>query len=370
MSYVGSPMYEVTAEHAAALLSIPVVLGLLTFARRSQRQWSTAYRGLPAVRRLLVSLVAIDATMHLFLGPTHGGRLGLALFSFGVVGWVLARRLILGSTRSAGTIVWALSGLAAYAVAAVSGRTTVDQVGTASKLLELAALASVLVRVQRVRFALGSAGLVATAVMVAAASWAGAMEAGGHGHELGEVPAPGVLLPQSEDRDPTPAEVAAAARFHRTVAAAIAPYQSLAAAAEAGFAVENLAGSAWHADNPVHKADGRIFDPEAPETLVYAEGPDGPVLVGAMFQMDGLRNPGPAIGGPLTVWHAHDHVCLSLVPLGLAGLTGPFGSCPPGTITIPLTNEMIHVWTVPGAPEPFGDLDETWLEMYLSSAAG
>jgi hypothetical protein len=27
---------------------------------------------------------------------------------------------------------------------------------------------------------------------------------------------------------------------------------------------------------------------------------------------------------------------------------------------------MIHVWTVPGAPDPFGDLDDAWLDAYLS----
>jgi hypothetical protein len=30
---------------------------------------------------------------------------------------------------------------------------------------------------------------------------------------------------------------------------------------------------------------------------------------------------------------------------------------------------MIHTWIVPGAPEPFGDLDEAWKRAYLEAVA-
>ncbi len=92
-----------------------------------------------------------------------------------------------------------------------------------------------------------------------------------------------------------------------------------------------------------------------------------PVLLGAQFSMPEKGQAGPAIGGPLTVWHAHDHVCVGL-PGVLTGLQSPFGTCPIGSITIPETNEMIHVWTLPGVPEPFGDLDDAWLNEYLEAA--
>jgi hypothetical protein len=29
---------------------------------------------------------------------------------------------------------------------------------------------------------------------------------------------------------------------------------------------------------------------------------------------------------------------------------------------------MIHIWIVPGAPEPFGDLDDEWKRAYLHGA--
>jgi hypothetical protein len=85
-----------------------------------------------------------------------------------------------------------------------------------------------------------------------------------------------------------------------------------------------------------------------------------------MFEMPVVGDPGPAVGGPLTVWHAHDHVCVSLLPPTLSGLVSPFGTCPVGSLTIPVTEEMLHVWTVPGAPNRFGDLDEDWRKRYLA----
>ena len=75
---------------------------------------------------------------------------------------------------------------------------------------------------------------------------------------------------------------------------------------------------------------------------------------------------GPMIGGPLTVWHAHEHVCIGLLPPGLTGLRSPLGGCPVGSIEVPRTNEMIHLWTIPGAPQAWGDLDETWRAAYIA----
>ena len=56
-------------------------------------------------------------------------------------------------------------------------------------------------------------------------------------------------------------------------------------------------------------------------------------------------------------------------PSTLAGLLSLLGTCPIGTIDVQLTPEMIHIWIVPGAPEPFGDLDEAWKRAYLQAIA-
>jgi hypothetical protein len=86
-----------------------------------------------------------------------------------------------------------------------------------------------------------------------------------------------------------------------------------------------------------------------------------------MFVMPSLGASGPAVGGPATVWHAHENICVSLTPPALTGILSPLGSCPVGSIAWPVTPEMIHVWTIPGAPQPFGDLDDAWLRDYLAT---
>jgi hypothetical protein len=40
--------------------------------------------------------------------------------------------------------------------------------------------------------------------------------------------------------------------------------------------------------------------------------------------------------------------------------------CPIGSILLPRTPEMLHLWVVPGAP-PFGDIDEDLRSEYLAA---
>jgi hypothetical protein len=175
-------------------------------------------------------------------------------------------------------------------------------------------------------------------------------------------------MPVVPAREATPAERAAADDLIIAARKALAKYADINVAAADGYNVKGIAGIDFHASNPANENDGRILDVAHPETLVYAVAPNGqPVLMGAMFLMPKIGEPGPTIGGPLTVWHAHQHVCISLTPPGLAGLLSPLGTCPIGTIDLALTAEMIHIWIVPGAPEPFGDLDDAWKRAYLAA---
>jgi len=64
---------------------------------------------------------------------------------------------------------------------------------------------------------------------------------------------------------------------------------------------------------------------------------------------------------------------------GLAALSGARNN-PPDLIVLDLTlpimgrdrslSEMMHVWTVPDAPQQFGDLDPVWKKSYLDSLSG
>jgi hypothetical protein len=155
-----------------------------------------------------------------------------------------------------------------------------------------------------------------------------------------------------------------------TARTALARYADPAVAAADGYKVDGLAGIDFHASNPAYEKDGRILDPAHPETLVYAVAPNGqPVLMGAMFLMPQIGQPGPTVGGPLTVWHAHEDVCIALTPPGLSGLLSPLGTCPVGSILLPRTAEMIHIWIVPGAPDPIGELDDRWRRAFLQGVA-
>ena len=369
-SYVGSPMYRIIAEHAPAVV---VLLGLWLGFWWLKRRGSTrldSYFALPLVHRFLAWLLAITGVGHLALVFTHEPSFYTGLYLLGgVAPLYVLRRLLRGERWRRWTALIMLGLIVGYGASLVSGEAP-DQYGLAMKLVELTALFIVLrptTDTRWRRFA-ASAASVSAALFIALVSWVGAFSSGDGGHHLGETPAPGVLLPAGEDREPTSEESVLAAHLFFDTRDALAKYEDVDVAREAGYAVDGMSGRSFHADNEQFKGDGVYFDPERPETLVYAVADSGqPVLLGAMFQMDGIGQPGPAIGGPLTVWHAHDHVCFSLTPPGLAGLTSPLGQCPLGSFTMPITHEMLHIWTLPGVEEAFGDIDDEWLNDYLST---
>ena len=132
---------------------------------------------------------------------------------------------------------------------------------------------------------------------------------------------------------------------------------ALASVAEAeGYRVVHDAdGKLLHYLNPAYASDGRAVDPTRIESLLYVVLPGGgKLLVGGMFTMPkGQR--GPAVGGSLTQWHAHDDLCLD--PVKAIAITQlPGGGCPAGS-AVGATGEMMHVWAVEYPAGPFGELD-------------
>ncbi len=106
-------------------------------------------------------------------------------------------------------------------------------------------------------------------------------------------------------------------------------------------------------------SDGRILDPDYPESLVYDTSGGGRRLVSAMFMLE----PGaslddvPELGGALTQWHIHDNLCFTPGDNPrVAGLTQGDGSCPaPLQKLTPVP--MIHVWIEPHECGPFSALE-------------
>ena len=104
--------------------------------------------------------------------------------------------------------------------------------------------------------------------------------------------------------------------------------------------------------------DGRILDPDHPESLVYEpDGKGGKKLVAAMFMLETGQTLAdvPDVGGKLTQWHIHNNLCFTVSGV-VAGLTAPDGSCSAPLVKGPDT-PMIHVWIRPHPCGPFAALE-------------
>lgn len=366
---VGSLMYDNLPAHVPAL-----VLGagfLLVCLGRSI--WG-AWRQRSLRDRFLLGLILFEAGAHLGLAITaEGTGWRLAFLSSSLFALWIARRLLTGRPwRLWASAMW-IGSLVGYWISSLGGH-PVDQIGLVVKFAEIVGLFLTLgtreLKPGKRRilpgFALLSAVLINTIFVWASAFRAGSGDLGVVSHHAGTSPTPGMVMAYTSPHPPSSAEVAFGDWLFTETRAAIAPYSDPAVAAAAGYQMSGLSGNDFHAANPAYQKDGRELDPAKPENLVYAMGPQGPVLMGAMFETEGLRNAPPASGGHELHWHRHEQVCFSIVPLGLTGLVDPAGLCPIGSLAMPTTNSMMHVWVVPGAPQRFGDLDEDWKAAYLA----
>jgi hypothetical protein len=104
--------------------------------------------------------------------------------------------------------------------------------------------------------------------------------------------------------------------------------------------------------------DGRILDPDYPESLVYQPQKDGSKkLVAAMFMLapDQTLDQVPDIGGKLTQWHIHNNLCFTASGR-VAGISTEPGKCRPG-LNPGSQAPMIHVWIQPHPCGPFAALE-------------
>lgn len=164
----------------------------------------------------------------------------------------------------------------------------------------------------------------------------------------------------------TPAQTAAAKDLLARTIAATAAYRDPAVATRAGFDVQ----AAWdrkqkllaaagkkgsdktlkqglvHVPNKANRTDGKILDPNAPETLIYRRSADGSfTLVGVMFTAE--KKAPPTSYQPYVRWHTHE-ACVGggvqkLKPVD--GLNPANGNCAAGT-TLRTSGAMTHLWFV------------------------
>jgi len=168
----------------------------------------------------------------------------------------------------------------------------------------------------------------------------------------GSSPQRGVLHDHGEVLGVTTAELEAAARLVADTKAAAARFENLEAArAEGYYQVAPPRNGLAHYLNAGYTRDGRILDPERPESLIYLRMTNGSwKLVGVMYRMPSPDQPGPRVGGALTAWHAHDNLCTAN---GRVVATTTNGSCTIGTWS--KTPEMLHVWLVDNPDGVFSD---------------
>jgi hypothetical protein len=164
--------------------------------------------------------------------------------------------------------------------------------------------------------------------------------------------APGMKMASSRacTATPTAAQQRAAVRLVNASWRGARQYQSLAAARAAGYRPITPTGApVVHYLNPSFYRNtfigGPVLDTAQPQSLVYANTPDGAVLVAAMY----ITTPGgatPQPGGCLTQWHVHTNLCFA-GGLGVVGVVGgAHQACPAGSSNR-VTPPMLHVWFVP-----------------------
>jgi hypothetical protein len=338
-------------------------------------------------------LLAICAAVHVALPLGQHDRPVLTLgflAAGGAYAW-LAMRVVEGRPWRLWTALLLVASLLTYAVVSASGAEQPDQVGIATVLVEIALLGLCLVPLRqpgrRRRFArfAASTGMVFTAFLVGALVWAGTLAAHNgantevaaagasasttaldhdhHSHAQDSRAQAGIVVGPVDGNDPTPAQQQAAAQLAEAVKADTARFADLDVALAAGYRLPAVReGMEVHLENKGYANDGRILDPQRPETLVYAISGGRATLLGALFVMQKGGEPGPAVGGSITHWHAHN-VCVTAFPPGF-GLVTPFGGCTALSVDI-TTPEMMHVWVVDSPAGTFADgLDDAWVRAY------
>ena len=338
-------MYDLAPGHLPGLIGGFVALPLAMFAVRRSR-W---HRASPTTVQIAAVLMAVSGAVHLALIPHHlsSSPVTSALFFFNGVAFVGLAAVVAWRwwrTASALLIVLTVLGYVVYIGAQLESS---DQVGIATKLVELTALGMILVpttgesrRTHRaLRWSVLGAALPALMVTLASVVWISDLA-----HPNATHVHAGALL-QKTNLVPTPQQQAAATDLYEQTAAAIEPYKDSHNAWAAGYRPNgSTTMPSTHWINNAYVNGGYVLDPHHPQGLVYANSHHGPVLLGAMFQMKSIGVFGPDPGGPLTAWHQHQNVCFT--PFGLEfSLMTPFSTCPLGAIDFSAP-AMLHVWIV------------------------
>jgi hypothetical protein len=168
----------------------------------------------------------------------------------------------------------------------------------------------------------------------------------------------------------TPAEKAAAQLLLDQTKLGTERFQDLNVALSVGYRyVTPPADPIVHYINPAYLTTASTLNPEQPESLIYGTSARGPILLAAMYIAHRLGQPGPDIGGPLTLWHSHSNLCFNSKTNIIDSFTDSAGNCPAGSFNSG-TPEMLHVWVVDNPNGPFStDMNPAALVRLLQAGA-
>jgi hypothetical protein len=350
-------MFDISPDHAiglyAGLLALPIAL--IAMWLRSARH------SVPGTVQAASVLMTVSGAIHLGLVSTHlGERVTAVLFILNGIAYIGLAQLFTWRWWRPAAAALLLATIFGYLGFIALGFDTPDQVALATKLLEMIALGLVLVPVRgygrprdrAFNWALVASGLPLLILINGAAIWGIGLATPDARHVHA-----GALL-QSTNSVATPDQVAAAAQLYADTKAATLPYQDWHNAWAAGYRPGATSMPSTHWMNNTYVKAGYVMDPNRPQGLVYANSKHGPVLLGAMFQMQHINQFGPDPGGPLTAWHQHENICFTPLGFEFTFMT-PYAVCPLGSIDISVS-PMLHVWFYKTSGGPFAvDIDSS-----------
>jgi hypothetical protein len=337
-------MFDIAAVHAIGLYAALVALPFVLIAIKLR----PARRLVPGTVLGAAVLMAVSGAVHLALISAHPHEpITALLFLANGIGFLVLSFVFTWRWWRLVSTTLLVSTLLGYLVYIAFGLESPDQVGLATKLLELMALGLVLVPAPgeqgRPRRALRwtSLGIALPLLTVITTSTVWIVDLARpdarHVHA-------GAILQATNDLA-TPEQVAAAAQLYAQTKTALMPYEDWHKAWAAGYrpgGSSNMPSTHWM--NQAYVDAGYVMDLQRPQGLVYANSKHGPVLLGAMFQMKNLGQFGPDPGGPLTAWHQHENICFTPFGFEFSFMT-PFATCPLGAIDIS-ASPMLHIWIV------------------------
>ncbi|HKW78101.1 MAG TPA: hypothetical protein VJQ09_03315, partial [Candidatus Limnocylindria bacterium] len=169
----GSPLYQLSPEHIAGIVAlVALAIGAAWYFR------GRALPRLAPVDCLLAALLAASSAIHagLAIGHDDGGMTRVLFLADAVLLAVVTRRVLRGSRPGLLGAAVLLGSIVAYWPAVLSAEAP-DQLGLATKLSEITALAIVLRPRGRVRAFLSNAFVVLLMLGTATTSWIGAFRA-------------------------------------------------------------------------------------------------------------------------------------------------------------------------------------------------